>query len=174
MTRGVSITFRPLAESDLVMLHGWQTQPHMRDYYQPDPISQQELNERYIPRITGEHKTFCHLAARDGEQFGYIQCYRNMDYPEYAAQIKLTEGVSIDLFIGVPELLGKGLGREMLKGYVERVVFTLYPDETKCYIWHNVLNVSAINCSRAVGFQFVREVPENGVMGALLLWERKA
>jgi len=169
-----SISFRLLAEPDLPLLHQWQNQPHMFPYYQKKPISLKEITAYYMPRILGQQKTYSHIAFLDAKPFGYIQCYKNMDDPEYAARKSLTDGLGIDLYIGETSLLGKGFGQKMLQQYLKNVVFKIFPEETKCYIWHNLNNIAGLKCSKAAGFKFVMPVAEekDGLMGELLLYEK--
>jgi aminoglycoside 6'-N-acetyltransferase len=127
---------------------------------------------KYGPRVRGEAPTHCHLALSQGRPFGYLQCYRNLDWPDWAAEIDVDGGLSIDLFIGDPAFVGGGYGRAMLGGYVHGVAFRIYPDETRCFIAHAHDNTAALACSRSVGFRDVGDFVEDGVDMRLLLIER--
>jgi aminoglycoside 6'-N-acetyltransferase len=123
--------------------------------------------------VRGEDPTRCHLALDGaGRPFGYLQCYRNLDWPEWAEEIGVDGGLSIDLYIGEPAYVGAGYGRAMLGAYVREVAFALYPDETRCFIAHAQDNASALACSRSVGFRDVGDFVEDGVDMRLLLIER--
>jgi aminoglycoside 6'-N-acetyltransferase len=168
-----AIGFRPVAETDFPLMTGWLAQPHVRTFYQKDPISLDQVAAKYVGRVRGEDPTRCHLAlSLDGRPFGYLQCYRNLDWPEWAEQISVGGGLSIDLYIGDPAFVGGGYGRAMLAGYVRDVAFPLYPDETRCYIAHSHDNTAALACSRSVGFRDVGDFDEDGVDMRLLLIER--
>jgi aminoglycoside 6'-N-acetyltransferase len=166
------IGFRPLAESDFPRMTGWLAQPHVRVFFQKTPISLEEVAAKYGPRLRGEDPTFAHLALFAGRPFGYLQCYRNVDYPEWAAEISTEAGLSIDLYIGEPGFVGAGYGRTMLAAYVRDLAFPLHPDETRCYIAHAHANTAALACSRAVGFRDLGDFVEDGVAMRLLLIER--
>lgn len=156
------------------MLCDWLNQPHMREFYQPVPITLEEITEHYAGRAEGVEPVFSHIAFTDGKPFGKIQCYKNDIDPALAA-MGMTEGVGIDLFIGDPAFLGKGLGQAMMKSYLDNVVFRIFPDETRCYIVHAKGNPAALKCSKSVGFRFVRDVcdvTENGVLSEILVYDR--
>ena len=110
-----------------------------------------------MPRVKKEEPVFCHIALAGGVPFGKIQCYRNLDYPEYAQQISTWDGISFDLFIGEPAFIGKGYGRAMLRSYID-LAFDTFPDEAACYITHETRNEAALRCSRSVGFVYQKTV----------------
>jgi aminoglycoside 6'-N-acetyltransferase len=166
------VVFRPVSEVDFPLMTGWLAQPHVRAFYQKDPISLDEVAAKYGPRVRGEAPTHCHLALSQGRPFGYLQCYRNLDWPDWAAEIDVDGGLSIDLFIGDPAFVGGGYGRAMLGGYAHGVAFRIYPDETRCFIAHAHDNTAALACSRSVGFRDVGDFVEDGVDMRLLLIER--
>jgi aminoglycoside 6'-N-acetyltransferase len=173
MKDNAMITFEHLREEDLLLLCDWLNRPHMRDYYQKTPTSLAEVTEKFMPRIQGEYPTYDHIASYNGQPFGKIQCYKNVDHPEYAYEVDLQEGISVDLFIGEPALLGQGLGRRMLHEYVTTVAFGLYPDERDCFICHELTNLPARACSRAAGFEVLREVTEEGIASELLVFHKQ-
>lgn len=164
------LTFRLVAPEDLPLVWRWLNAPHMRDFYQKTPISLEEVEAEFLPDLRGEHPTFHHLALLAGRPFSKLQCYRNLAYPAYAAEIGLDEGVSIDLFIGEAELLGRGLGRRMLRAYALEIALPLHPGETKASICHEMARARA--CSRAAGFERVALIVEAGQPSELLVLKR--
>jgi aminoglycoside 6'-N-acetyltransferase len=161
------VDFRLVAAEDFPLLWRWRMHPHVRRFYQKAPITLEELAAHLGPRITGEEATLCHLALHQGQAFAYLQCYRNADWPRWAALIGETAGVSIDLHIGEPEFLGRGFGRAMLGEYVRHVALPAY-DESAAFIAHETTNVAALRCSVAAGFEPLREFVEEGVRMRLL------
>ncbi len=163
-----AITFRSLSEDDLPRLTEWLNRPHLRRFYQPTAITDEAVAAKYQPRIRGEAPTHSHLALLGVEPFGYLQCYRNVDWPDWEAVIGPAGGVSIDLFIAEPTMLGRGLGRAMLRGYVEQVALPMHPQEQWCWIGHAAENHAARACSEAAGFTDVRDYVEDAVRCVLL------
>jgi aminoglycoside 6'-N-acetyltransferase len=168
-----SIAFRPLALDDAPLLTRWLAEPHVRRFYQKQPITLAEVEEEYGATIRGEEPSLSHIAASDGVPFGYIQCYANMAYPDYAETIGVDHGVSVDLYIGDPAFVGRGFGRAMLAGYLARVAFPAYPREELAYIAHEPDNAAALACSLAVGFKPLRHIVEDGVLDQLLVLRRE-
>jgi hypothetical protein len=82
-------------------------------------------------------------------------------------------GVSVDLFIGDPACLQRGLGRAALGGYLRQVAFPSYPEETRAYISHELINTAALKCSQAVGFRPLRRFLEHGLEMMLLALDRE-
>ena len=166
------LTFRPMAAADFPVMAKWLAQPHVRAFYQREPISLAEVCDRYGPRLAEAWPTRCHIAESRGRPFAYLQCYRNSDWPDWAAEIEVVEGLSIDLYIGEPAFVGRGYGQAMLRAYVRDVAFPRWPDAERCYIAHAAQNVRALACSRAVGFRDIRLFDEDAVTMRLLALER--
>lgn len=140
--------FRPLAEGDLELLCGWLAEPHVRRFYQPDSITLEEVRAKYRPRILGEEAVRCVLACQDGEPFGFLQAYRNADYPDWAEVIDSYEGQSVDLFVGPAERLKQGLGARMLAAFTDQ--------DGPYFICHGAANGAAMACSLRAGFRELR------------------
>lgn len=155
------IRFTDLSEADFPRLHDWLNRPHLRRFFQKTPISLQEVRARYDPRLSGDAHTHCHLAWLQAP-FGYLQCYRIADYPDWAAIIGESAGIGVDLYIAEPVLIGRGLGKVMLAAYLTEVAFPVFPGETTAWIAHDTANAAAKACSRAVGFTPAGRFIENG------------
>ncbi len=166
------VTFRRLAETDFPVLAQWLAEPHVRAFYQKDPVSLAQVASEYGPAVRLEEPTICSLALHRGAPFAYLQCYRNLDYPEWANVIGAADGISIDLFIGDPAYLGRGFGQSALRAYLDEVAFPSYAGERRAYIGHELTNHAALRCSKAVGFQPLRRFSEDGVEMQLLATER--
>jgi aminoglycoside 6'-N-acetyltransferase len=162
------VEFRRLEELDFPMLTAWLAQPQVRKFYQKTPVSLVDVALEYTASVRGEEPSHCHLALAAGTPFAYLQCYRNVDYPGWANLIGVSEGISVDLFIGDPTFLHRGFGRAALGHYLERIAFPHYPAETRAYIAHERANLAARRCSEAVGFRPVREFLEDGFENVLL------
>ena len=145
-------SFRPLELTDLDDFFAWLNRPHLRRFYQRKPVSREDVEAEYGPCIRGDDPTHCHLALMDGNSFGYIQCYRIPDYPEWADLIESHDGIGVDLAILDPGMIGRGFGKAMLGAYLRDVAFLLFPAERRCFIAHEVENHRAIACLRAVGY----------------------
>ena len=166
------ITFRDLDVGDLARLAEWLNRPHLRRFYQFEPTTPEAVAAKYGSYVRGDAPTHSHLALLDGAPFGYLQCYRIANWPDWQAVMETTEGISIDLFIADPDLIGRGLGRRMLARYVEAVAFPLYPNERLCWIGHQLPNIAARGCSEACGFVPARQYIEDGKPYVLLVRER--
>ena len=165
------IAFRPLAGADFPMLTRWLAEPHVRQFVQKTPITLAEVEAKYAPRVRGEQPLICHLACQDGAPFGYLQAYRNRDWADDAQVMGHADGLSLDLHIGDPAFLGKGLGRAMLGGYLREVALPHY-GETVAYIAHDLDNAAALACSGCVGFKPLTQFLEDGETKQLLRFDR--
>jgi RimJ/RimL family protein N-acetyltransferase len=157
------ITFRALAEGDLPLVHRWLNNPAVAEWYGLDLEnktypSYEEVAANYLPRIRGETRTFGYIAAINGNEAAYIQCYRIGDHPAYAAALGDDDDAwGIDMFIGEDACRGRGLGALLLAEFVEKEVL-LRPGLTGVVIAPNPRNRRAIRCYEKAGFRYLRTV----------------
>lgn len=164
MTR---VTFRALEPGDFPTLTRWLAEPHVRQFVQKTPMTLADVEAKYGPRVRGEQPLICHLACHDGTPFGYLQAYRNRDWADYAEIMGHADGISLDLHIGDPAFMGKGLGRAMLDGYMREIALPHYA-ESAAYIAHDPDNLAAMACSESVGFKPLEQFVEDGEVKQLL------
>lgn len=150
------------------MLYSWLQKPHVREFYQRRPPTWQDTQERYLRRLVSGWPTKCFLSCA-GHPIGYIQTYRIADWPECTTQIGSAAGISIDLFTGETDYVGKGCGRLILLKFLSEVAFPMFPEEEVCWILHDKLNGRALRASRAAGFRYVRDVIDHGTLHELLV-----
>lgn len=155
----MKINFAKLTPDDLVLLHSWLNKTHVRQWYDHEKSSTLEaVKKRYLPKIIGEKPTQCYLALLDGAAFGYLQTYRVIDWPDFNDYLGYDSQVaSVDLFIGEPSFLGKGMGKAMLRQFLSKVVFTQEPI-TMCVIGPDPSNTRAIKTYNSVGFVHKRTI----------------
>jgi RimJ/RimL family protein N-acetyltransferase len=151
------IGFRPLEYADLPLMQRWRGEPHVQRFYGP-PATLEELGTKYGPRIEGKVPTRSFVMLLAGQPIGYIQSYRIEDHPDYAAAVDIGPGaVGVDLYIGEPELIHRGLGTRVLRAFLAEHVFS--DPRIQC----NVLgpdpeNLAAIRCYEKAGFRFLKQV----------------
>lgn len=160
-SQGPAVTFRPLTHDDLPLLQRWLSLPHV-DAWWDGPHELDELAVQYGPRIAGEHHVRCYLALDGDRPFGFVQCYTVGDEPTYAPGLDLDPAaVGIDLYIGEPAYLGRGLGRRMLERFVDEIVLA-DPAVPYALIDPDVGNERAIRTYRRAGFTRIAEIERDG------------
>ena len=143
-------------------------------FYQKTPLSLEDAYARLMPRIRGEDDCLAHVASLDGRPFGYAQCYRIMDSPEYAREIGAADGVGMDYFIGEPDLIGRGLGQAMLAAYLREVLFPSFPDQRRCIVCYETGNLASGAVLASLGFRREKDLVEGGVPSTMMILERSA
>lgn len=155
-----NISFRKLKTEDLPLMQKWLNEPHVHAWYDKDKEnSLEEVTRRYDPKIVGKEPTDCYLVYYEDSPLGYIQDYKVSDWPEFGDYVGYDDGhtKSIDLFIGEPSFMGKGLGSLMLKKFLKEVVF-LDPEITTCIIGPEPDNKRGIRAYEKAGFKYVKTV----------------
>jgi aminoglycoside 6'-N-acetyltransferase len=165
------VSFEPLKAEHLGLINDWLGEPHVTEFYAPRQLQREAIYKKYLGRTDPASPTRAFL-IRVEIPIGYIQTYRLCDWPEYAATIGEAGGISLDLFIGDPQFVGRGWGRRILLAFLNQVAFPLFPAETVCWISHDVGNHRALRASQAAGFQRVRQIVEDGTLKELSVVSR--
>lgn len=166
--RDRSISFRNLVESDLPQMQAWLAADHVAKWYPIDDVPRPSLDlvrRHYLPMIRGEEPTHPYLILFDGAPAGFIQTYLIGDHPQYAAAVQVSEGAAgVDLFIGDPTLIHRGLGPGILRRFLRELVFTTI-GATECIIGPQPQNASAIRAYEKAGFRHLKTVKVPGSPG---------
>jgi RimJ/RimL family protein N-acetyltransferase len=119
-----SIQFRPISAADLETLQLWLERPHMREWW-GDPETELGVIR---DMIEGRDTTQPFVFEVDGEALGYIQVWFVCDQltesmiADYPWLVSVPDdAVGIDLSIGDPQALSKGIGTDVLRAFVARL-----------------------------------------------------
>jgi hypothetical protein len=117
----VNIAFPPLREEDLVLVERWLGEDHVARWWRDD-IG--ESLAEYRRGLEGGEPTDHFLIEADDRPVGMIQTYLVSDYPEWEEVVQVGAGVAgVDLMIGEADLIGHGIGPQVLEAFVRDVVF---------------------------------------------------
>ena len=173
-----AITFPALIIDDLPRLREWLNTPHVYEWWgvasgpgslggpDPEAATEAQVFEKYAPGLDPEAAgTRRYIITVDGRAVGLIQWYALADEPAYATAIGETApgGASIDLFIGEPARVNRGIGSAVLDAFVREVVFA-DPSITRAVGAPHPDNARSCHAFEKSGFVFVRDavVPDSG------------
>jgi aminoglycoside 6'-N-acetyltransferase Ib len=152
----MDLRFRLMTRDDLALVHEWHQRPHVVRWWTIRKTLA-EVEEHYLPTIEGTEPTDHYIALLEDEPIGMIQTYQVSDYPDWAALLGVGGGVAgVDLFIAHEALTGRGIGTEMLRRFVDEIVFA-DPAMTACVADPDVRNIASIRAFEKAGFRVVRE-----------------
>jgi aminoglycoside 6'-N-acetyltransferase len=165
------IGFRPLAESDLALVETWLRREHVARWWRDDVG---EALAEFRAGIAGTDPAEYHLIVVEGEPVGLIQTYFASDHPDWDAVVRVGPGVAgVDLFIGEPELVGRGLGPRILAEFARNVVFAA-PGTHAVVATVEEPNRRSWRAFEKAGFRHVRDVEEGGLPHRLMRLDRPA
>jgi aminoglycoside 6'-N-acetyltransferase len=152
-----------MREEDLALARRWLLEPHVRRWWNDDPEERdypEGTLEEWRVAINGDDPTDMFLIAMEGRPIGVIQSYRVDSYPDYVQEVgELAEpAFSLDVFIGEPELIGKGLGVVLLRAFLPPM-FERYRVDY-CVIGPARSNVAAIRSYEKAGFRYLKDYRE--------------
>ncbi|MFN7916585.1 MAG: GNAT family N-acetyltransferase [Vicinamibacterales bacterium] len=145
------VSFAPLTASDLPRLHEWLQRPHVREWWEGERTLD-EVRHAYLPCIDGQDSTRVYVAHLGGQPVAFLQCYVVVDSGDGWWPDERDPGArGIDLFIADPALLGAGLGRRLLRAFLD----SLFADDAVTSVQADPSpdNERAIRCYRAAGFE---------------------
>lgn len=118
----IDIAFAPLAEHHWPLLERWLRAPHMREWWGDPDIELAMIRDM----IEGRDTTRPFIFSVDDRPLGYIQFWFVADalcepwLTEAPWLTKLPPGaIGVDLSIGEPERVGRGLGSAVLARFVD-------------------------------------------------------
>ncbi|MEX1376202.1 MAG: GNAT family N-acetyltransferase [Eubacteriales bacterium] len=152
------ISFRPLHADDMPDMYRWLTTDFVHQWYaRKTEWTEQKVIDKYLPSAQDKKTIDSFVIMCDDSKIGYIQSYKTADYPDYWACLDTgLETAGIDLFIGEPDFLHKGLGKKILQKFLKEMIFSLYPDITHCTIGPEVENTAAIAAYKKAGFTYLK------------------
>jgi len=157
----VTPEFRRLAADDLTLLHDWLQREHVKRWWR-DCESLDDVVTHYLPAIEGREPADLYAIVVDGRPVGMVETYLVADYPEYDELVRVGPGVAgVDLLVGEEELTGHGLGPEVLRRFVDGVVFARSAT-TACIAGVEIGNERSLRAFEKAGFVAVRDYEEEG------------
>jgi aminoglycoside 6'-N-acetyltransferase len=163
-----------MVETDLSLLHEWLQGPHVRRWW-GERRSYEDVVAHYMPAIEGREPTDHFLVLADGRPVGMVQTYLVSDYPEHAELMGISDSATagVDILVGEEELIGQGLGTEILRRFVSEVVFARRATKS-CIADPDVTNVASVRAFEKAGFRVLRTFldPKDGQTRAIVRRDR--
>lgn len=150
------VTFRPLAEADLPMLHEWLNDPAVVEWWEGEDVSWDAVvRDHWIAVDPGvEHW----IGLLDDEPIGWIQCYPVAAAPEEAAAWSGlgvdASAAGIDYLVGTTERRGRGLGSSMIHAFARDVAFARHRGWTQVGAGPYSANAPSCRALARAGFAF--------------------
>lgn len=127
MNNKEKITFRPLTEHDLPLLHWWFQKPHVKKWYANGQFFSLDMIERkYLARINNS-EIANYIIDANAAPIGYIQFYKverflpegigDYNHPLFH-KYHPAQLVGIDLFIAENDYLHKGYGCQIIDDFI--------------------------------------------------------
>ena len=163
------IRFRPLEESDLPQVEAWLRAEHVAEWWRdPLEIAVEKRREALEGRRAVDH----YVILEDERPLGMIQTYRVGHHAEWGELIGAEpEAAGVDLFVGEPDAVGRGLGPEMLQEFARTIAFA-HPETTALVATVEEANRRSWRAFEKAGFRHVRDVEEDGLPHRLMRLDR--
>jgi RimJ/RimL family protein N-acetyltransferase len=147
-----AIEFRRLVEADLPALVRWMAADHAQPWFGEEPRTPELAGAHYADELAGTSATRMWIVVHEGADIGYIQDYPVVAYDDYAVRVQDLTAIAFDYLIGVPELIGQGIGAQMITAFCREVLCRDYPDAPRFVASPDVRNVRSIRVLEKCGF----------------------
>ena len=149
---GEPVSLRLMTEHDIPLLHGWLNQPHVVEWWGGERPSLEEVHAKYLPRVMAQERVVSYIGMLGDTPFAYAQSYIALGCGGGWWEDETDPGVrGIDQSIGLPGLLGQGLGTRLVRALVELLFAD--PAVTKIQTDPAPVNHRAIRCYEKAGFR---------------------
>ncbi len=139
------------------MLHQWLNRPHIVEWWGGEQPSLEEVRAHYLPRVLAIGKVTPYIGMLRGKPMAYAQSYVALGCGDGWWEDETDPGVrGIDQSIAFPELLGKGLGTQLVLALVRRLFMD--PSVTKVQTDPSPSNARAIRCYEKAGFKRIKTI----------------
>ncbi|MCX6469219.1 MAG: GNAT family N-acetyltransferase [Corynebacteriales bacterium] len=165
-----TFTFRPVTRADYPRVGRWLATPDVERWWNQayDPAS---LEKQFGPVIDGETPAEDLVVEADGEPIGLLQRCRIIDFGDYVDELAPVIGpvaattYTIDYLIGVPELLGRGIGPGVIVAGCADTL-TRHPDAERIVVPVVAANRRSWRALEKAGFRIVASgelTPDNPI-----------
>jgi aminoglycoside 6'-N-acetyltransferase len=163
ITTDGDLTIRAMRDedADYGLIARWRAQPHVHAWWEPDtPVpTLEEVRAHYGPRTRAENPTTSCIIELDDTPIGYLQFYRWLAWPDEAEALEVgadADTFGIDLFIGEPDLISRGVGTRAVSLICEHL--ERERGATAVALTTESTNLRAQRAYEKAGFRKVREV----------------
>jgi len=145
-------SFRPMTADDIGAVVRWRAEPHVLAWF-PRPVPDaDEALRRFGARLAGEHPVRMWVAELGGVPVGYLQSFPVASDDDLVVRCQDPEAVGFDYLIGEPDLVGKGLGTEMIATFCRHVLVPEYPEAPRFLAAPDVRNHASVRALEKCGF----------------------
>jgi aminoglycoside 6'-N-acetyltransferase len=172
----MSLRFEPLDPSHFPLMLKWLESPHVKQWWDPEKTwtlsSVQEKYTDYTQGYKTENSIKKPITARviyyDEEPIGYIQGYNAYDFSRSVTLDGLPKSLGgFDIFIGEKNYLGKNLGAQAIRLFLEQILFPVY---TYVFSDPEYTNAMAVSAYQKSGFTVFKRVQN---LFWMLAWHKK-
>ena len=147
-------TFTIAQSTEHHLIQRWVQQPHIREWLHGEGLCNTLLS--LVQSFDGPSESQHWIAYDDDTPFGYLLTSERDLQDEALSAIEFSgdKAISLDVFIGEPTYLGRGVGTQMLGEFL-RFLQTQWPDLSDVLIDPEVENARAVHVYQKLGFQIV-------------------
>lgn len=181
------MSFRPLLDHDLPMLHRWLNEPGVVRWWEGDDVSwegvvrdyglsNRDNTEHWVASVSDDTDPGAPGGESVWRDVGWIQCFAALDEPEegekwWALGVDRS-AAGIDYLIGDAAERGRGIGTAVIRGFVAQVVFGRHPAWTQACAAPYADNVASWRALEKAGFRFAGTVDDKAGPCRLMVADR--
>lgn len=148
-------------DADYDRIAKWRSLPHVHRWWDPDlpAPTTESVREEYRPDTAPDGLTKACIIERRHVAIGFIQFYKWISYADEAKEVGIPfddRSYGLDIFIGDPNEIGKGVGTRVVRLLSDYLIREL--DASSVALTTDLANRVAQRCYEKAGFRRVKEV----------------
>ncbi len=151
-------TFHPITYEDIPLIHRWFNTPHVQAFFSLREWSEEEVLKKLQPVLEKERSVFAFIIYMGKKPVGYIQYCPIEEHPwpdqEIREEVSKT-AAGLDLFLGEAEMIGKGLGSQIVLAFLEKEI---WPKYSWCFADPDERNSASKRMFQKCGFEFHKNI----------------
>lgn len=147
------ITFISLNEEHFPLIHVWFNKLHVQTFYSLRAWTIEDVRQKLTPYLQSMGDIKCYIVFLGKKPVGYLQCYPVKKHPwdnQDLSEDIVQDSAGLDLFIGEEELIGKGLGCQILKTFLK---MHIWPHYRYCLADPDIRNEASLRLFKKSGFR---------------------
>lgn len=147
-----SFAFRRLVDADIPALVTWMAAEHAQPWFGDEPRTPERARQHYAAELAGTSATRMWVVSLGARDIGYVQDYPVVAYDDYAVRVQDLQAIAFDYLIGEPDLIGRGIGTQMITAFCRDVLCRDYRDAPRFVASPDVRNGRSIRALEKCGF----------------------
>lgn len=153
-----NLSIEPLSSEHFSKMHKWFNHPHVQQFYSLKSWTEEETNKKLTPYLNSTSSIKGFIVLMNNNPIAYLQycalAYNPWPDQDFSDEVVLN-GVGIDFLIGEPDLVGQGLGSNIIEYFLKEII---WPHYQYCIADPDIKNIASIKTLEKCDFVIHKKI----------------